>query len=83
MPTDIRNTKIQLANIVKLKDFDVNECIRIVCDASYNGLGAVLEQLGPKGWRPMSFVSRLLNAAEKKYSTNEFEMLAVVGILLL
>ena len=70
--------KKQVANIVELKHFDVHKDIRIVCDASHNGLGAVLEQLGAEGWRPISFASRFLNAAEKKYSTNELEMLAVV-----
>ena len=70
--------KKQVANIVELKHFDVHKDERIVCDASHNGLGAVLEQLGAEGWRPISFASRFLNAAEKKYSTNELEMLAVV-----
>ena len=58
--------------------FDVHRDIRIVCDASHNGLGAVLEQLGPEEWRPISFASRFLSEAENKYSTNELEMLAVV-----
>ena len=70
--------KKQVANIVELKHFDVHKDIRIVCDASHNGLGAVLEQLGTEGWRPISFASRFLNAAEKKYSRNELELLAVV-----
>ena len=52
--------------------------IRIVCDASHNGLGAVLEQLSTEGWRPISFASRYLNDAEKRYSTNELEMLAMM-----
>ena len=70
--------KKQVANIVELKHFDVHKDIRIVCDASHNGLGAVLKQLGAEGWRPISFASRFLNAVEKKCSTNELEMLAVV-----
>ena len=70
--------KKQVANIVELKHFDVHKDIRIVCDASHNGLRAVLEQLGTEGWRPISFASWFLNAAEKNYSTNELEMLAVV-----
>ena len=70
--------KKQVANIVELKHFDVHKDIRIVCDASHNGLGAVLKQLGTEGCRPISFASRFLNATEKKYLTNELEMLAVV-----
>ena len=68
------NLKKLVSNIVELRHFN----IRIMCDASHNGLGAVLEQLGPERWRPISFASRYLNAAEKKYSTNDLEMLAVV-----
>ena len=49
-----------------------------MCDASHNGLGAVLEQLGPEVWRPISFSSRYLNEAEKKYSKNELEMFTIV-----
>ena len=72
------NLKKQVANIVELRHFDLHRDTRSVCDASHNGLGAVLEQLNSDGWRPISFASRYLNDAEKKYSTNELEMLAVV-----
>ena len=72
------NLKRQVANIVELRLFDVHKDIRIECDAIHNGLGAVLEQLGTYGWRPISFASRYLNDAEKRYSTNEVEILAVV-----
>ena len=70
--------KPEKANIVELRHFDIHRDRRIVCDASHNGLGAVLEQLNSDGWRPISFASRYLNEAEKNYSTNELEMLAVV-----
>ena len=73
-----QNIKLGVANIVELKHFDIHKDIRVVCDASHKGPGAVLEQLGTERWRPISFASQFLNAAEKKYSTNEFEMLAVV-----
>ena len=72
------SVKKDFANIVELKHFDVHKDNRIVCDASHNGLGASFEQLGAEGWRLISFASRFLNAAEKKYSTNKLEMLAVV-----
>ena len=67
-----------VANIVALKKFCIHKDIKIVCDASLNGLGAVLEQLGTEGWRPISFASQFLSVAEKKYSTNELEKMAVV-----
>ena len=67
-----------MANIVELRHFDIHRDTRIVCDASHNGLGAVLEQLNSDSWRPISFASRYSNEAEKKYSTNELEMVAVV-----
>ena len=72
------NLKKQVANIVELRHIDIHRDTRIVCDASHNGLGAVLEQLNSDGWRPISFASRYLNEAEKKYSTNELEIPAFV-----
>ena len=72
------NLKKQVANKVELRHFDIHRDTRIVCDASHNGLSAVLGQLNSDGWRPITFASRYLNDAEKKYSTNELEMLAVV-----
>ena len=50
----------------------------IIFDASHDGLGAVLEQYSASGWHPISFASRYYNPAEKKYSTNKLELLAVV-----
>ena len=72
------NLKKQVSNIVELRHFDIHKGVRIMCDASHNGLGAVPEQLRPDGRRPISFASRYLNGAERKDSTNELEMLAVV-----
>ena len=61
------NLKKQVSNIVELWHFDIHKDIRIVCDASHNRLDAVLEQLGPEGWRPISVASWYLNEAEKKF----------------
>ena len=57
--------KRQVAKIVELKKFDVHKDIRVVCNASHNGLGAVLEQIGTEGWQPISFASSCLNDADK------------------
>ena len=53
--------------------------IRIICDASKKGLGAVLQQQqNNKEWKPIYFASRFLTEFETKYSINELELLAVV-----
>ena len=70
--------KSLVKNIIDLRHFDFHRETRIICDASYDGLGAVLEQYCAHGWHPILFASRYLNRAEKKYSTNEFKLLAVV-----
>ena len=70
--------KLLVKIIVKLRHFDIHRETRIICDASHDGLGAVLEQYNLSGWHPFSFASRYLNPAEKKYSTNKLELLAVV-----
>ena len=71
--------KQAVANIAKLNYYDPNRDTRVKCDASHSGLGASLEQQTEKNeWVPISFASRYLNNQEKKYSTNELELLAVV-----
>ena len=47
-----QSIKLGVANIVELKHFDIHKDIGVVCDASGNGLGAVLEQLGTEGLAP-------------------------------
>ena len=70
--------KLLVKNIVELRHFDIHRETRKICDASLDGLGDVLEQYSASGWHPISFASRYLNPSEKKYSTNELELLAVV-----
>ena len=53
--------------------------MRIICDASKQGLGAVLQQRQDNSnWKPIGFASRFLTDFETKYSINELELLAIV-----
>jgi hypothetical protein len=57
---------------------NMDEEFVISCDASTDGLGAVLAQQGDKGLRPIAFASRLLRAPEHNYCITELDCLAVV-----
>lgn len=48
------------------------------CDASNYAVYAILSQIFNGRERPISFASRVLNAAERNYSTTQKELLAVV-----
>ena len=62
-----------------LVHFDPSLEIRLACDASAYGIGAVLSHQMPDGTeKPVGFVSRTLTEAEKKYSQIEKEGLACV-----
>ena len=56
---------------------DFTKSFRLYVDASYAGLGAILAQVQDNKERVISYASRSLNAAEKKYSTTELECLAL------
>ena len=70
--------KQAVLNVVQNKFFDTHADTRITCDASKEGLGAVLEQRHKCTWVPIAFTSRFLNSAKAKYSINELELLAVI-----
>ena len=68
----------EIKEVVELSHFKRNQEIRIICDASKQGLGAVLQQSQTNGeWRPICFASRFLSDFESKYSINELELLAI------
>ena len=46
-------------------------------DASFKGLGAVLNQEHPEGLRPVAFASRKLSSAEKNYPIHQLEFLSL------
>ena len=64
--------------VVELTHFKRNRTLRIICDASKQGLGAVLQQNKENSWKPIAYASRYLTEFESKYSINELELLAVV-----
>ena len=71
--------KKAVVNIALLNYYDPSKETRIKCDASHSGLGATLDQWSDQNeWVPIAFASRYLNSQEKKCSTNELELLAVV-----
>lgn len=46
-------------------------------DASLNGLGAVLTQEHPDGFRPVAYASRKLSMSEQRYPVHQLEFLAL------
>ena len=68
----------EVRKVAELTHFKRNRPLRIICDASKNGLGAVLQQCEENTWKPISYASRFLTELESKYSINELEILAVV-----
>ena len=53
----------------------------VTCDASRNGLGAVLEQGNEEDLRPIAYASKSTTVAEKKYSATHLEARAVIFAL--
>lgn len=74
----IENLKKLITSSPTLKFFDVNRQSRITCDASQEGLGAVIEQFYADNWYPIAFASRSLTSAESNYCPLERETLAIV-----
>ncbi|CAB0040089.1 unnamed protein product [Trichogramma brassicae] len=57
---------------------DFSKPFKVQSDASAYAIGAVLTQDQDDGEHPIVYISRVLNAAERNYSTTERECLAVV-----
>ena len=62
----------------ELKHFKRNLPLRLICNASKERFGAVLQQHTKEGWETTQFASRFLTEFKQKYSMNEIELLAVV-----
>lgn len=75
-------TKIELISPRVLTHFDPSKPIILTTDASPHGIAAVLSHQTENGEKPVGFVSRSLNQAERNYSQTEREGLAVIfGII--
>ena len=62
-----------------LVHYDLNRTLRLACDASSYGLGAVLSHVMEDGQeRPMAYASRTLSSSEKNYAKIEQEVLSMI-----
>jgi len=53
--------------------------LRVKVDASDYATGGVLSMEGEDGiWRPVAFLSKLLNKTERNYKIHDKEMLAII-----
>ena len=70
--------KTRLTKAPILKHYDQTKETRVHCDASLQGIAAVLIQVHDGNPHPVMFLSRQLSNCESNYSTTELEALACV-----
>ena len=76
---DFKKSKETLAELPCPAHYSPKREIIITTDVSKHGLGAMLWQTQPdRNRKPIQYASRYLNDAEKRYSTNDLELLAGV-----
>ena len=77
-----RKSKESLTSAPLLAHFDPDLPLTLACDVSAYGIGAVLARQMPDGSeRPIGYVSRMLNPAERNYSQFEKEGLSCVFVV--
>ena len=61
---------------------DINRKMRLEVDASdYATGGVLLIKCEDRKWRPVAFISKLLNTTEQNYKIHDKKMLAVIRCL--
>jgi len=61
---------------------DINREMRVEVDASdYATGGVLLIKCEDRKWRPVAFISKLLNTTEQNYKIHDKKMLAVIRCL--
>lgn len=69
-------TKLTTTPILCVPDYSKEFCVQ--CDASNNGIGAVLFQMVGDDEKPVAYTSRKLSERESRYATSERELLSVL-----
>ena len=81
--SDCEKAFAQLKNTLSsspvLVHYDTNSPLRLACDASAYGVGAVISHTMPDGSeKPVAFASRTLTKAERNYAQLEKEALSII-----
>ena len=74
----VKKLKEMVTSAPVLKYFSPKDPIKVTCDASKLGLGAVLQQKEEGQWKPVAFASRSLTQSEQNYAQTEKETLSVL-----
>jgi len=69
--------KESLGRATELAHPDQTAELILTADASDTAVGAVIEQVGREGERPLAFLSKKLRPAQQKYSPYDRELLAI------
>lgn len=74
-----QEVRTQLLTPNVLTHYDPRLPVRLACDASLYGVGAVLSHMMPDGQeRPIAFTSRTLSKSEQNYAQLEHETLGII-----